>query len=61
VRRVPWQVARDNLMNTTTYTPVVIAFIVVVALLFLFGARVTTEGMMIGGPPSARLLARPII
>jgi hypothetical protein len=48
-------------MNTTTYTPVVIAFIVVVALLFLFGARVTTLGMMIGGPPSARLLARPII
>jgi hypothetical protein len=36
-------------MNTTTNTPFVIAFVVVTALLLLFGARAMTAGIMKGG------------
>jgi len=39
----------ENLMNTTTNTPFVIAFVVVTALLLLFGAGAMTAGIMNGG------------
>ena len=36
-------------MNTTTNTPLVIAFVVVIALFLLFGGGAMTGGMMNGG------------